>query len=460
MRRGRPTTCRRSSTRSSSTRGPARSATARCSSCRSRRPTASARASPARRPPGPPGRSGRRSRGMSARDGGAADAGRRPPPPAGTRRAAARRPPADARGRARRRRARRGRRAGRRGGRRRRWRSWCRGSAPRSSRRAAARPTLAALRRYVADRAARTARCRVPGGVVGRGADPLRRRRRRRGRAAARRPAVRGGRASSCSSRRSPALTEVAVEEAKEEVEQNLRGSFLEDLRVAAGPRARGRSSAAPRGWAATCRGGAVVLCAELTTDRPRHVVATIAGEHPGALAQHMDGRVYALLPATGGDEAPEATLGAARRAGRRGCSATAPSASRASTPTRPSSARAIQEAELVLDVLRQSGAPIAEDIGTGHLPAAVPRARLAPRGGALLLRGHGRADRPLRRPVPHRPRRHARGLPRAQLQHERDRRGDLRAPPHGRLPARAREGAHGPGPDASPRTASGSGSG
>ena len=43
-------TCRRSSTRSSSTPVPARSATARCSSCPSRRHTGSARASPAKRP--------------------------------------------------------------------------------------------------------------------------------------------------------------------------------------------------------------------------------------------------------------------------------------------------------------------------------------------------------------------------------------------------------------------------
>src|SRR4029079_5922297 len=57
---------------------------------------------------------------------------------------------------------------------------------------------------------------------------------------------------------------------------------------------------------------GAVALCAELSSDRPRHVVPTIAGEHPGALAQHMEGsgRVYALLP--GGDAT--ATLAAARR--------------------------------------------------------------------------------------------------------------------------------------------------
>jgi sugar diacid utilization regulator len=159
-------------------------------------------------------------------------------------------------------------------------------------------------------------------------------------------------------------VTEVAVEEAKEEVEQNLRGSFLEDLRARPDLEPREIVRRAGRLGCDLTR-GAVVLCAELTTDRPRHVVATIAGEHPGALAQHMDDRVYAVLPATGGDEAPEATLGSARRLATRlqrhgtvGLS---------SFYTDPADlARAIQEAELVLDVLRQSGAPIAEDIGTG----------------------------------------------------------------------------------------------
>src|SRR5689334_24188680 len=48
----------------------------------------------------------------------------------------------------------------------------------------------------------------------------------------------------------------------------------------------------------------------------PRHVVALIASEYAGALAQHIEGgaagRVYALLPARGdGDQA--ATVAAAR---------------------------------------------------------------------------------------------------------------------------------------------------
>jgi sugar diacid utilization regulator len=159
-------------------------------------------------------------------------------------------------------------------------------------------------------------------------------------------------------------LTEVAVEEAKEEVEQNLRGSFLEDLRSRPDLEPRDVVRRAARLGCDLSR-GAVVLCAELTTDRPRHVVATIAGDHPGALAQHMDGRVYALLPAVGGDDAPELTLQRARRlAERLRQHGTVGVSSFYADPAE--FARAIQEAELVLDVLRQSDAPIAQDIGTG----------------------------------------------------------------------------------------------
>jgi sugar diacid utilization regulator len=159
-------------------------------------------------------------------------------------------------------------------------------------------------------------------------------------------------------------LTEVAVEEAKEEVEHNLRGSFLEDLRARPD---LGGTEIVRRAARLGCdlARGAVALCAELTSDRPRHVVATIAGEHPGALAQHMDdARVYALLPCT---ETPEATLAAARRVAARlqrhgvvGVS---------SFYTEPGElGRAIQEAELVLDVLKRGGVggELFDDIGTG----------------------------------------------------------------------------------------------
>ncbi len=160
-------------------------------------------------------------------------------------------------------------------------------------------------------------------------------------------------------------LTEVAVEETKEEVEQNLRGSFLEELRSRAELEPEELVRRAGR-LGTDLSHGAVVLCAELTSDRPRHVVATIAGEHPGALAQHMDDRVYALLPAVGsGEEAAEATAAAARTlAARLQRHGTVGLSSFYLDPVELP--RAVQEAELVLDVLRQSDAPIAEDIGTG----------------------------------------------------------------------------------------------
>ncbi len=162
-------------------------------------------------------------------------------------------------------------------------------------------------------------------------------------------------------------LTEVAVEEAREEVEQNLRGSFLEELRAREDLEPRDIVRRASRLGCDLSR-GAVVLCAELETDRPRHVVATICGEVPGALAEVFENRVYALLPASGGDDAPERTLATARaladRLRRWG------SVGLSTFHSDPAGFRgAIHEAELVLEVLTVSGGAgmgSAQDIGTG----------------------------------------------------------------------------------------------
>ncbi len=156
-------------------------------------------------------------------------------------------------------------------------------------------------------------------------------------------------------------MTELAIEEAKEEVEQNLRGSFLEDLRARPDLEPREIVRRAGRLGCDLSR-GAVVLCAELKTDRPRHVVALIGGEYAGALAQHMEDRIYAILPAVGADEAPEETLVRARRlAERLRQYGTVGLSSFYSDPGE--FGRAMQEAELVLDVLRQS-----DGGGDGHL--------------------------------------------------------------------------------------------
>src|SRR4051812_48118902 len=167
------------------------------------------------------------------------------------------------------------------------------------------------------------------------------------------------------------ALTEVAVEEAREEVEENVRGSFLEEMRER--PDGLDAADVVRRAGRLGCdvAAGAVVLCAELTSERPRHVVALISSEYAGALAQHVEGgvsgRVYALLPATGdGDQA--ATVAAARvLAGRLQRHGVVALSSFYADPGELG--RAIQEAELVLEVLQRGdglGGPIQEDIGTG----------------------------------------------------------------------------------------------
>jgi sugar diacid utilization regulator len=155
-------------------------------------------------------------------------------------------------------------------------------------------------------------------------------------------------------------LTEVAVEEARDEVEQNLRGSFLEELRTREDLESRDIVRRAARLGCDLSR-GAVVLCAELETERPRHVVATICSDVQGALAEVFENRVYALLPATGGDDAPERTLAGARsladRLRRWG------SVGLSTFHSDPAGFRgAVHEAELVLE----TGLGSAQDIGTG----------------------------------------------------------------------------------------------
>jgi sugar diacid utilization regulator len=171
------------------------------------------------------------------------------------------------------------------------------------------------------------------------------------------------------------ALTEVAIEEAREEVEENVRGSFLEELRE----RADGLEAAdvVRRAGRLGCdlERGAIVLCAELSAERPRHVVALVSSEYQGALAQHVEGsgpagRVYALLPATADGEAGTTIAAARALAGRLQRHGVVALSSFYADPAELG--RAIQEAELVLDVLRRGdglggvGGPTSEDIGTG----------------------------------------------------------------------------------------------
>jgi PucR C-terminal helix-turn-helix domain/GGDEF-like domain len=158
------------------------------------------------------------------------------------------------------------------------------------------------------------------------------------------------------------ALAEVAVADARDEVTADVRGSLLEELRSGRiEPKDTARRAAR---LGCDLSRGAVALVAEVRSARPRHAAALITGEHPGAIAEplvstaaHPDSsegpveRVYAVLPASGGDDAPDSAQASARAiAGRLRAHGPAAFSSFCADPT--DLGRAIAEAELMLDVI------------------------------------------------------------------------------------------------------------
>src|SRR3954470_22979268 len=92
------------------------------------------------------------------------------------------------------------------------------------------------------------------------------------------------------------ALTEIAVAEARDETEQTLRGSFLEELLTredVEGPDVLRRAAR----MGCDLGEGYVALCADPGDRSPGRLIAAIVAERPGALAQAVNGRVFALLP-------------------------------------------------------------------------------------------------------------------------------------------------------------------
>jgi sugar diacid utilization regulator len=145
------------------------------------------------------------------------------------------------------------------------------------------------------------------------------------------------------------ALAELAVNEAREEAASELRGGLIEELR--GGPMdAEEVTSRASRLGCELVR-GAVVLVAELRTSRPGHAAALVVSEHEGAIAEAFGERLYAILPARGGDDAPDNVLQVGARLVRR-LHAHGPAAASSFYPDPAELHRAVREAELVLDVI------------------------------------------------------------------------------------------------------------
>jgi sugar diacid utilization regulator len=165
-------------------------------------------------------------------------------------------------------------------------------------------------------------------------------------------------------------LAEVAVTDAREEAESRLRGSLLEELRGGGLPGAEVTARALKLGC--DLARGSVALVAELRSSRPSHAVALVEGSYDGAVAQLIDGRLYAILPARGGDDAPERTLAEATRLAHR-LRRHGDAAASSFYPDPGEIHRALREAELVLDAISRDER-IAEALDEGIAASGVYR--------------------------------------------------------------------------------------
>jgi sugar diacid utilization regulator len=157
-------------------------------------------------------------------------------------------------------------------------------------------------------------------------------------------------------------LAEVAVVEARDELTERLRAGLLEELREHSLHPEDATRRAARLGC--DLARGAVAMVADVDGLLPSHASALVRSECDGALAEALDGRVVSIIPARGGDDAPERAIAQAeklvkrlRRYGAAGHSWFCASPGDLH--------RAIREAELVLDVTARDER-IAEQVGTG----------------------------------------------------------------------------------------------
>jgi hypothetical protein len=165
------------------------------------------------------------------------------------------------------------------------------------------------------------------------------------------------------------ALTEIALAQARATpAEGAAAGSTLLGALTAGEP--LGREEVVRRAARAGCdlRGGATALCCELHVERPHHVAALVRDDWPGALAEHVARRLYALLPA--GDGPGVDTL--ASRLARHG-----PVGIAAGCEDPAGLGRALAAAGLALDLPGSSGPPwevasADEDAVRAHYDATV----------------------------------------------------------------------------------------
>jgi sugar diacid utilization regulator len=149
------------------------------------------------------------------------------------------------------------------------------------------------------------------------------------------------------------AMTDLALVESRQQVEDQLRGTFLEELRA-------GTPLAAPdvvrRGERLGCdlSQGALILAGDPEPDRVHRFMAAIKAECPAAFVQRLDGRVYAVIPAGDETDAEDRATAAASVLVKR-LRAHAPVGLSAFQRNAAELGRAIEEADLIVDVLGSS---------------------------------------------------------------------------------------------------------
>lgn len=152
------------------------------------------------------------------------------------------------------------------------------------------------------------------------------------------------------------AMTDLALVESRQQVADELRGTFLEELRAGT---AMDAAEVVRRGARLGCdlSCGALILAGDPEPDRIHRFMAAVKAECPSAFVQRLEGRVYAVIPA--GDE-PEAEDRASAAAGvlAKRLQAHAPVGLSAFHRNAAELGRAIEEADLVVDVLGSSDLP------------------------------------------------------------------------------------------------------
>ncbi len=165
------------------------------------------------------------------------------------------------------------------------------------------------------------------------------------------------------------ALTELAVVEARDQLAEELRGSLIEEMRAGA----ISGEEIVRRGQrlGADLTAGVVALAAEASGGKPRYMAAIITSVAGNAIAEPLGDRVFALLPTTEADGGPDGATARAREIVRR-LRPHGPAAASSFHSDAADAGRALEEAELMLDVVARDPR-LAEQL-EGGIPSGVYR--------------------------------------------------------------------------------------